>query len=66
MKRLFYFLNILAVAILLSAGCGRTPKDGIHTVTVCSTTDLHGAYFGISEGSLSVLDQAAKEFRSVG
>jgi len=45
MKRLFYFLNILAVAILLSAGCGRTPKDGIHTVTVCSTTDLHGAYF---------------------
>jgi carbonic anhydrase len=27
---------------------------------------LHGAYFGVAEGSLSVLDQQAKEFRSVG
>jgi carbonic anhydrase len=27
---------------------------------------LHGAYFGVAEGSLSVLDPAAKEFRSVG
>src|ERR1700741_1200532 len=27
---------------------------------------LHGAYFGVKEGSLFVLDQAAKEFRSVG
>ena len=26
---------------------------------------LHGAYFGVAEGSLSVLDQTAKEFRSV-
>jgi carbonic anhydrase len=26
---------------------------------------LHGAYFGVAEGSLSVLDQAAKEFRSL-
>jgi carbonic anhydrase len=26
---------------------------------------LHGAYFGVSEGSLFVLDKAAKEFRSV-
>jgi carbonic anhydrase len=26
---------------------------------------LHGAYFGVAEGSLSVLDQATKEFRSV-
>jgi carbonic anhydrase len=26
---------------------------------------LHGAYFGVAEGSLSVLDQAAKEFHSV-
>jgi carbonic anhydrase len=25
---------------------------------------LHGAYFGVSEGSLFVLDQATKEFRS--
>ena len=28
--------------------------------------NLHGAYFGVAEGSLSVLDQAAKEFRGVG
>ncbi len=27
---------------------------------------LHGAYFGVAEGSLFVLDQEAKEFRSVG
>ena len=28
--------------------------------------NLHGAYFGVAEGSLFVLDQAAKEFRGVG
>jgi carbonic anhydrase len=27
--------------------------------------NLHGAYFGVAEGSLSVLDPVAKEFRSV-
>jgi carbonic anhydrase len=27
--------------------------------------DLHGAYFGVAEGTLFVLDKAAKEFRSV-
>ena len=27
--------------------------------------ELHGAYFGVAVGSLSVLDQAAKEFRPV-
>jgi carbonic anhydrase len=26
---------------------------------------LHGAYFGVAEGSLFVLDQAAKEFRGI-
>jgi carbonic anhydrase len=26
---------------------------------------LHGAYFGVAEGSLFVLDQTAKQFRSV-
>jgi len=26
---------------------------------------LHGAYFGVAEGSLFVLDKTAKEFRSV-
>ena len=28
-------------------------------------TDLHGAYFGVAEGSLFVLDRETKEFRSV-
>ena len=28
--------------------------------------DLHGAYFGVAEGSLFVLDQEAKEFQGVG
>ncbi len=28
--------------------------------------ELHGAYFGVAEGSLFVLDLEAKEFRSVG
>jgi carbonic anhydrase len=27
--------------------------------------NLHGAYFGVAEGTLFVLDQATKEFRSV-
>jgi carbonic anhydrase len=27
--------------------------------------ELHGAYFGVAEGSLFVLDPAAKEFRGV-
>jgi carbonic anhydrase len=27
--------------------------------------ELHGAYFGVSEGSLFVLDKATKEFKSV-
>jgi carbonic anhydrase len=26
---------------------------------------LHGAYFGVAEGSLSVLDPATKEFRRI-
>jgi len=29
------------------------------------TLQLHGAYFGVAEGSLFVLDKVAKEFRSV-
>jgi carbonic anhydrase len=27
--------------------------------------NLHGAYFGVAEGSLFVLDQVTKEFRGV-
>ena len=45
MKHLLYNLYILVVALLISTGCNRNPKNGIRTVTICSTTDLHGAYF---------------------
>src|ERR1700712_4576408 len=31
----------------------------------CGKLHLHGAYFGVAQGSLSVLDQAMKEFRKV-
>ena len=36
-----------------------------HRWSSAANCDLHGAYFGVAEGSLFVLDQAAKEFRSV-
>ncbi len=38
----------------------------VRTLVERGEMNLHGAYFGVAEGSLSVLDQAAKEFRSVG
>src|ERR1700712_3205794 len=37
----------------------------IQTLAERGELQLHGAYFGVAEGSLSVLDQEAKEFRSV-
>ena len=37
----------------------------VRTLVEDGGLDLHGAYFGVAEGSLFVLDQAAKEFRSV-
>jgi carbonic anhydrase len=37
----------------------------VRTAVERSEMQLHGAYFGVAEGSLFVLDQAAKEFRSV-
>jgi len=37
----------------------------VRTLAERGELHLHGAYFGVAEGSLSVLDQAAKEFRSV-
>jgi carbonic anhydrase len=37
----------------------------IRTLVERGELHLHGAYFGVAEGSLSVLDQEAKEFRSV-
>ncbi|NLX40330.1 MAG: bifunctional metallophosphatase/5'-nucleotidase [Bacteroidales bacterium] len=45
MKRLLNFLIIPAIAIFIATGCNRTPKNGFYSITVCSTTDLHGAYF---------------------
>jgi carbonic anhydrase len=37
----------------------------VQTLAERGELHLHGAYFGVAEGSLSVLDQAAKEFRGV-
>lgn len=37
----------------------------VRTLAERDELNLHGAYFGVAEGSLSVLDQAAKEFRQV-
>ena len=37
----------------------------VRTLAERGELNLHGAYFGVAEGSLFVLDQAAKEFRSV-
>jgi len=38
----------------------------VRTLVERGEMSLHGAYFGVAEGSLFVLDPAAKEFRSVG
>ena len=37
------FAAAAAAALCLFAGCG--PRDGIYNVTICETTDIHGAYF---------------------
>ena len=37
----------------------------VRTLVERGELELHGAYFGVAEGSLFVLDQAAKEFRGV-
>ena len=38
----------------------------VRTLAERGELHLHGAYFGVAEGSLAVLDPAAKEFRGVG
>jgi carbonic anhydrase len=37
----------------------------VRTLVERDELELHGAYFGVAEGSLFVLDPAAKEFRGV-
>ena len=37
----------------------------VRTLVEKGALNLHGAYFGVAEGSLFLLDQAAKEFHSV-
>jgi carbonic anhydrase len=37
----------------------------VHAAVARSELQLHGAYFGVAEGSLAVLDQTTKEFRGV-
>ena len=36
----------------------------VRTKVASGELDLHGAYFGVAEGSLFVLDRDAKEFRA--
>ena len=36
----------------------------VKTQVASGALNVHGAYFGVAEGSLFVLDQATKEFRS--
>jgi carbonic anhydrase len=36
----------------------------VKTQAASGALSVHGAYFGVAEGSLFVLDQATKEFRS--
>jgi carbonic anhydrase len=38
----------------------------VRPLVEAGTLNLHGAYFGVAEGSLFVLDKTAKEFRGVG
>ena len=38
----------------------------VRTLVESGGLNLHGAYFGVAEGSLFLLDPATKEFRSVG
>ena len=37
----------------------------VRTPVARGDLSLHGAYFGVAEGSLFVLDQQAKEFRGI-
>ncbi len=37
----------------------------VRTLAECGELHLHGAYFGVAEGSLFVLDPSTKEFRGV-
>ena len=39
--------------------------DNVRSAIERGTMQLHGAYFGVAEGSLFALDQTTKEFRSV-
>lgn len=34
----------ISALLIIAAACSG-PKDGIHKITVCATTDIHGAYF---------------------
>jgi carbonic anhydrase len=37
----------------------------VRTMVDAGKLNLHGAYFGVAEGSLFLLDREAKEFHSV-
>lgn len=43
MKKIF--LPLTALAVLAFASCTKVPKDGIHTLTLLTTNDVHGTWF---------------------
>ena len=57
--------NETATGCLSPIAAIRKAIDAYKAAVEQGELQLHGAYFGVAEGSLFVLDQAAKEFRSV-
>lgn len=60
-------VSFLFVIFMIAACCG--PRDGVHTLTICATTDIHGAYFDslydgtLRKSSLSNVSHYIKELR---
>lgn len=50
MKRVSSLAAIIALCFGIGAmtGCSGKPANGEHTITICATTDIHGAYFDCS------------------
>lgn len=68
MKKLYRLLLLMSIVTACSGAA-----DGIHNLTICSTTDLHGAYFDslydgntLRKTSLSRVSQYVKSVRNNG
>lgn len=63
---------VLGFSIGLLSGAGHRPADGEHLLTLCETTDVHGAYFPRSydgsdnAASLANVSSALAELRAAG